>query len=969
MTEESAATRLERYRNAWQSAPGVVGSASAVPDAFPDMAEIEQVWGLSDYVAQTCLRRPQLLAGLHAAGLLGRAYQAGEMASRLAATLGDVADEGALESALRRFRQGEMVRVIWRDLLRVASLDETLEDLSELADVCIREALARLYDWAVAKSGVPRGTDGAAQRLVVLGMGKLGARELNLSSDIDLIFCFPEHGRTDGERPVENEQFFTRLGRQLINVLGRQTVDGFVFRVDMRLRPFGDSGPLVATYDAMENYYHSQARDWERYAMVKARAITGDPDEIKPLSDMLRAFVYRRYIDFGVIESIREMKRMIERELHKKGMDANIKLGQGGIREIEFIGQAFQLVRGGREVDLQVRPIQQVLTRLGEKGILPDFAVRALLEAYRFLRLTENRIQAWKDEQNHRLPADPVGRERLAASMGFEGWEAFTRALERHRRHVHEQFGHVFAAPQTEQVEHESPLAAVWRAEADDGAALAALQEAGFADAPGILGRLSGFRQSTVVKALPTRGRAKLRQLMPPLIEAAAQSEDPDVTLDRLLQLIAAIVRRTAYLDLLLENPLALSQLVRLVSESSWVVSQLIRQPLLLDELLDPRRLYSPLHGSELVSELHTLLASVADGDIEQEMERLRQFAQGNRLRVAAADIVGAIPLMVVSDYLTGIAEVTLEHVQRSAWRDLLNKHGRPGGLEGMDNGFAVIGYGKLGGIELGYASDLDLVFLHGSADVNAMTEGKRSVPNDVFYARMGQRLVHMLTTRMPSGLLYETDMRLRPNGNSGALVSSLNAFERYQLNDAWTWEHQALVRARPVAGDPVVRARFSAIRHQVLCLPRDPDRLLDEVRDMRRKMRDGLDRSDAESFHIKQGTGGLVDIEFIVQYAVLRWAHEYPDLTEWTDNARLLERLSKHRLLPEGAADQLWNAYQLYRGVVHRRALQEQGSLIPAAQLAEERAMVRDIWIDVIGDDVDPDVPGPRAGGHGPGG
>ena len=945
MSEESAALRLERYRDAWRSAPGVADSAPQLPPA----ERIEAVWAMSDFAAQVCLRNPQLLADLHTDGLLDRRYQGGELAAALAVALEGVADEADLETRLRRFRQREMLRIVWRDLGGLAPLDETLEDLSELADVCIAQALEALHGWAVAKSGVPRGEDGRAQRLIVLGMGKLGARELNLSSDIDLIFCFPEHGHTDGERPLENERFFTRLGRQLINVLGRQTTDGFVFRVDMRLRPFGDSGPLVATYDAMENYYHSQARDWERYAMVKARAITGDPDEIETLMGMLRAFVYRRYIDFGVIESIRDMKRMIERELHNRGMDANIKLGQGGIREVEFIGQAFQLVRGGREPDLQLRPIQQVLRRLGDKGVLPGYAVRELLDAYRFLRLTENRIQAWKDEQNHRLPGDERGRARLAASMGFATWDEFSRALKRHRQHVHEQFGHVFAAPQTEQAEHESPLAAVWRANADDAAALAALQEAGFADAADNLARLSGFRQSAVVRTLPTRGRGKLEQLMPSLIEAAAQVDDADVTLDRLLQLIGAIVRRTAYLDLLLENPLALSQLVRLVSESSWVVAQLIRQPLLLDELLDPRRLYSPLHGRELENELRTLLSSVAEDDLEQEMERLRQFAQGNRLRVAAADIVGAIPLMVVSDYLTEIAEVTLQHVQASAWRDLVHRHGQPGGLENMHSGFAVIGYGKLGGIELGYASDLDLVFLHGSTDLNAMTDGRRGVANEVFYARMGQRLVHMLTTRTPSGLLYEADMRLRPNGNAGQLVASLNTFERYQHNDAWTWEHQALVRARPIAGDATVMARFSAIRHQVLCRERDPVKLLDEVRDMRQKMRDSLDRSDAAHFHIKHGTGGLVDIEFLVQYAVLRWAHDYPDLTEWTDNARLLERLAEHRLLPDKAAEQLWNAYQLYRGVVHRRALQEEGSTVPADQLAEERAMVRDIWDAVM--------------------
>jgi glutamate-ammonia-ligase adenylyltransferase len=947
MTEESAATRLERYRNAWQETPGVV----ALQQRLPAVDAIERVWAGSDYAAQLCLRSPEVLSKLHAGGLLARPLAGGELAQALAAELRDVVDDEDLAARLRRFRQSQMLRIIWRDLGNDAALDETLEDLSELADVCIRQALDHLYAWATAKSGVPRSADGAAQQLIVLGMGKLGARELNLSSDIDLIFCFPEHGHTDGRRPIENETFFTKLGRQLISVLGRQTADGFVFRVDMRLRPFGDSGPLVASYESMESYYHSQARDWERYAMVKARPITGDRAETDALMAMLRAFVFRRYIDFGVIESIRDMKRMIERDLHKKGMVANIKLGQGGIREIEFIGQAFQLVRGGRDADLQIRPIQAVLDVLGERDILPSFAVEELVAAYRFLRRTENRIQAWKDEQTHSLPTDEHGRLRIANGMGFDSWEAFDAALSRHRQRVHEQFGHVFAAPQTEQAPGETPLASAWRASADDPIAQAALTDAGFVDSAKVLAGLAGFRTSSPVRRLPTRGRAKLDQLMPPLVEAAAGSDHPDTTLERLLQLIAAVVQRTAYLDLLLENPLALSQLVRLVGESSWVVAQLIRQPLLLDELLDPRRLYSPLHVSELRSELDTLLASVDAGDLEQEMERLRQFAQGNRLRVAAADIVGAIPLMVVSDYLTEIAEVTLEHVQASAWRDMHAKHGRPGGIPDDTTGFAVIGYGKLGGIELGYASDLDMVFLHGSDNLNAVTDGRRSVANDVFYARMGQRLIHMLTTRTPSGLLYEADMRLRPNGNAGQLVASLATFENYQRNDAWTWEHQALVRARPVAGDPAVRARFSAIRHQVLCRARDADKLLDDVRVMRSKMRDALDRSDAERFHVKHGHGGLVDIEFIVQYAVLRWAHDYPDLTEWTDNARLLERLAEHRLLPEKAADQLWNAYQVFRGVVHRQALQEQGSLVPAGQLAEERAMVGDIWRTVIGE------------------
>jgi glutamate-ammonia-ligase adenylyltransferase len=941
MTESSQATRLARHWETWCALPDVAASG----DDYPAQAEIETVWCASDFAARLCLREPEWLKRLCVDGRLERPAAGGELAQLLARALQGVDDEDELAARLRRFRQQEMLRIVWRDLSGRARLEETLEDLSELADVCIRQTLDLLYAWAVARHGTPRTEDGRAQPLVVIGMGKLGARELNLSSDIDLIFCYPERGRTDGARQVDNEQFFTRVGRQLINALSRQTQDGFVFRVDMRLRPFGDSGPLVTSFDAMEHYYHAQARDWERYAMVKARPITGDGEDIAPLMAMINGFVYRRYIDFGVIESIRDMKRMIEKELHRKGMDANIKLGQGGIREIEFIGQAFQLVRGGREKDLQVRPIQQVLEVLGRRGILPAYAVTELLDAYRFLRLTENRIQAWRDEQSHQLPQDPEGQARLAQSMGFGDWEAFARVLRRHRQRVHEQFGHVFAAPQAEPADHESPLAAAWQSDPGDVDGLRALTAAGFADPRQVLQGLADYHGSHAVRGLSTRGRRKLDHLVPSLIEASAQSDNPDVTIERLLRLLASISRRTAYLDLLVENPLAMSQLVRLAGESSWVVSQLIRQPLLLDELLDPRRLYTPLHRAALETELETLLQGVVEEDLEQEMERLRQFSQGNRLRVAAADIVGAIPLMVVSDYLTEIAEVTLQRVQHSAWRDMTAKYGRPGRLSDMDTGFAVIGYGKLGGIELGYASDLDLVFLHGSSDFNAETDGRRALANDVFYARLGQRMIHMLTTATPSGVLYEADMRLRPNGNAGQLVASLATFEKYQDNDAWTWEHQALVRARAVAGDRAVIDRFNAIRHRVLCRPREPAQLLADVTGMRAKMRESLDRSTAETFHVKHGSGGLVDIEFMVQYAVLRWAHEYPDLTEWTDNARLLERLAAHRLLPGNAGEQLWNAYQLYRGVVHRNALQEQGSRVPAGRLVEERAMVCDIW------------------------
>lgn len=905
----------------------------------------------SEFVALQLERRPHLLADLVNSGQLLTARETGQMKRDLLQAVADCVDEVALEAALRQFRNREMVRIIWRDLTLMAGLDETLEDLSELADVCVQIALDRLYAWAVESQGVPRDKDGREQKLVVLGMGKLGARELNLSSDIDLIFCFPSHGHTDGRREIENEAFFVKLGRKLINALSKQTVDGFVFRVDMRLRPFGDSGPLVVSFDAMENYLHGQAREWERYAMVKARALTGEADDIESLQATINAFVYRRYIDFGVIEAIRDMKRMIVRELSsRRGMDQNVKLGIGGIREIEFIGQAFQLVRGGRDVDLQIRPIQEVLRRLGEKELLPDFAVRELLDSYAFLRLAENRIQAWKDEQNHVLPEDDAGRERMALNMGFDDWQAFDQACDQHRASVHSHFERVFDTPQAEQEQPTSALAAIWlNTELDSAEADLLLENAGFDQTSASFAAVTQFRGSPAVRTLSGAGRGKLDQLMPLCLDVAARQDNSDQALQRLLKLFEGIVRRQAYITLLVENPMALSQLVRLLGESVWVGSQLLRQPILLDELLDPRRLYSPLHVDELSVELQTLLQSVEEGDEEQELERLRQFAQGNRLRVAAADIADVIPLMVVSDYLTEIAEVSLQQVQRSAWRDMTAKHGCPRLPDGMRDGFAIIGYGKMGGIELGYGSDLDLVFLHGSDSATAVTDGRREVANEVFYARMGQRVIHMLTTRMPSGQLYEADMRLRPNGNSGMLVSSLKAFDHYQRNEAWTWEHQALVRARAVSGDPQVIAHFNATRAEILCRERDEAKLREDVVSMRQKMADNLDRSNAEVFDIKQGPGGLVDIEFLVQYSVLRWAHEYPGLIEWTDNARILERLAEYQLLEGKSADLLFGAYRVFRAIAHRRALQEQKSLIPQQKLVEERAMVREIWEQVM--------------------
>ncbi|NEV62232.1 bifunctional [glutamate--ammonia ligase]-adenylyl-L-tyrosine phosphorylase/[glutamate--ammonia-ligase] adenylyltransferase [Thiorhodococcus minor] len=924
--------------------------ASEAGVAIPEGGDFEEarapVWEASEYVAVSAARHPDEFEELAASGDLARSYAPGDLDQRLRRLLAEVADEPALHKALRLFRRREMVRIIWRDIAGTAPLAETLEDLSELADVCISQPLDLLYDWTCAEIGTPRDAEGRAQRLVVLGMGKLGARELNLSSDIDLIFAFAQSGEVEGgPRALSNQQFFVRLGQRLVQALANKTVDGFVFRVDTRLRPFGDVGPLAMSFQAMEDYYQSQAREWERYAMIKARPIAGDADDVASLMDMLRPFVFRRYLDFGAFESLRALKQMIAKELHRRGMDANIKLGQGGIREIEFIGQAFQLVRGGRDADLQIRPIREVLALLGERALLPEDAVTKLDAAYCFLRLVENRLQAHRDKQTHLLPSDDLGRLRLARSMGFADWAGFNSRLESHRQFVQAQFDDVFAAPAAEGESGETGLTAVWQGEHSIDYDHGQLEGVGFEDPAAVRTRIEQFRDATARKGLSSRGRERLGQLMPQVLRIVAGSEHPDLALERVLRVLEAVARRTAYLAMLIEHPVILSHLARLASMSPWFTDHIGRHPLLLDELIDPRRLYAPLRREDLEAELDALLAHIDAEDLEQQMERLHQFAQGNMLRVAAADLTEVIPLMVVSDYLTEIAEVAVGRVLQLAFDHLIARHGRPTSILGADTGFLVLGYGKLGGIELGYGSDLDLVFLHGSESITAMTEGPKDISNEQLYARLGQRIIHMMTTQTASGTLYEVDMRLRPDGNKGMLVRSLRSFAAYQETDAWTWEHQALVRARPIAGDPALFGPFAEIRRRVLCRERDPEQLRVQVRDMRYKMRASLDKTRDGRFDLKQGVGGIADIEFMVQYAVLRWAAVHPELTDWTDNVRLLETLARLDLLPGKAAEDLTDAYKALRAAYHRSALQEQPKTIPVDQLAPERERVESLW------------------------
>ncbi|WP_286976120.1 bifunctional [glutamate--ammonia ligase]-adenylyl-L-tyrosine phosphorylase/[glutamate--ammonia-ligase] adenylyltransferase [Pseudomonas sp.] len=926
---------------------------------------LRRVMAASDFVLQQSLRDPQMLLQLADDGELERRKAGGEMRQQLQDWLADCASEDDLGSRLRRFRARQQVRIIWRDISRQADLKETCADLSDMADACIDLAYQWLYVGHCEQFGMPIGRrTGQAQHMVILGMGKLGAHELNLSSDIDLIFGYPEGGETEGvKRSLDNQEFFIRLGQRLIKALDAITVDGFVFRTDMRLRPYGSSGALVLSFNALEQYYQDQGRDWERYAMIKARVVGGDLAAGAQLLEMLRPFVYRRYLDFSAIEALRSMKQLIQQEVRRKGMAANIKLGSGGIREVEFIAQAFQLIHGGRDLSLQQRPLLKVLATLEGQGYLPAAVTDELRQGYEFLRYTEHALQAIDDRQTQMLPDNDRDRARVALIVGFDSWQAFHDCLMHWRGRIDWHFRQVIADPdEDESIDADEVVGGdwipLWEDSQDEESACRQLTEAGFAEAQSAWQRLIGLRSSNQVRAMQRLGRERLDAFIPRLLAQTAEHDNPDLVLERVMPLIEAVARRSAYLVLLTENPGALQRLLTLCAGSPWIAEQITRFPLLLDELLNEGRLFSPPQAPELVAELRERLMRIPEDDLEQQMEALRHFKLAHRLRVAASEIAGTLPLMKVSDYLTWLAEAILEEVLALAWRHTQQKYGTPKRIDGTycDPGFIIVGYGKVGGIELGHGSDLDLVFIH-DGDLQAETDGPKSIDSAQFFTRLGQRIIHLLTTQTNSGQLYEVDMRLRPSGASGLLVSSLGAFQRYQENEAWTWEHQALVRARVLVGCEDVAAKFETVRGAVLGRKRDLKQLRTEVSEMRAKMRDNLGTratqagmadnafDAAQAFDLKQDAGGIVDIEFMVQYAALAWSHEHPSLLEFTDNIRILEGLEQIGVLASEDVGLLQEAYKTYRSAAHRQALQKQPGVVSGDQFHEQRRSVMRIW------------------------
>ncbi len=884
-------------------------------------ALVQEAAAYSRWLATRLAADPTLVAALAVAS--SQPCLRAEMQARLEAE--GVTDEPGLGRALRRLRTWVLARLIIRDLAGLADLDEVTGSMTELAELAVRAALDFLHADLIGVYGEPLAADGRPQRLMVVGMGKLGGGELNVSSDIDLVFVYPEDGQTAGPRRIDNHEFFVRLGKRLINLLNATTADGFVFRVDMRLRPYGDSGPLAVSLAMLEQYFYTQAREWERYAWIKGRVLTGDRGE--ELEQLRRPFVYRRYLDYGAFSAMRELHAQIRQEVARRDRADDIKLGPGGIREIEFIAQVFQLIRGGREPDLQARPTRAVLQRLAALGQLPADTAAFLDTAYVTLRRLEHRLQYLDDAQTQRLPLTAEDRLRVARAMGLPDWPSFLAELEPLRRKVSEHFEQVFGAPQTDQSSH--PLAGIWRWTPEEAGER--LAELGYAHADETLKRLQTLAGGERYRALPAASQAAIEALIPPMVELAAKLREPDATLGRMLDLLEAIAGRAPYLRLLQEYPQTLSRIAQLVGASAWAAQYLRSRPHLLDELLDARSLYAEPDWPTLRQELDDRLATLA-GDVERQMDELRHTKQGVTFRLLAQDLAGRLGIERLSDHLSALADLLVEVTLRLVWAGLAGRH--------RDTpAFAVIAYGKLGGKELGYASDLDLVFLHDDEHPDAQT----------IYARLAKRLITWLSTPTAAGVLYETDVRLRPDGAAGLLVSSIAAFEAYQRDKAWTWEHQALTRARFCCGDARVGERFEGIREAILRLPRDVAKLKTEVLEMRQKMREGHPNPTG-LFDVKHDPGGLVDVEFCVQYLVLAHAHAYPALTANIGNIALLKRCAELGLLPADIALPAADAYRELRRLQHGVKLQGAEHARVPADKAQAGQAVRALWAAVFG-------------------
>lgn len=922
---------------------------------FHSRPELLYILSLSDFIAKTLIQYPKECAKLIAQGAIDDCYFSLDATDAINATIVDGLNDNELKKRLRVLRRTRMVIIAWRDLIGLSDIEETFVSLSNLAEgivmTCInviRNGLKRIYGDALTQDNKP-------MPLLVLGMGKLGGGELNFSSDIDLIMCYPYDGTTVGTtRQISHQEFFSKLVQRLANFLSDVTVDGFCYRLDLRLRPFGDAGALVSSFDALSNYYETQGRTWERYALVKAKLL-GPYQQWHPygeeLIELLRPFVYRRYLDFGAIESLRKLKRMIEAEVQRRKLNDNFKLGKGGIREIEFIAQVFELMRGGRIPELAERSLRKTLVYLDKFMLLPSDVCKRLDASYIYLRRLENIIQEFSDVQTQSLPSDDKTKLKLAYCMNKDSYDQLYNELNEVMAQVHEEFCKVIKDDIGQNSEQEDHSLMLWDSSLTAEEFIDSLEPFMHNKAKSLdfAKAIVALREALARLPIGPIGHQTLMRLMPKLIVLVAEYDEPDKLFKLVANLIERICLRTTYLQLLIENDMARKRLVSLFNDSKFASELICAHPILLDELIAPRYFTSPPKPEEYFALLREQLMRVDPNDLEEQMEELRLFKKIMVLRIAMSDRAQSLPLMKISDCLSFLAEAIMQTVSYLAWDHTASKIGVPPNCSKQDPGFAIIAYGKLGGLELGYKSDLDMVFIRKSEDTNEILttndNEEKLVSSTVFYPKLVQRMLHLCTTRMVGGCLYDLDMRLRPDGDSGLLISDTKGFFEYQDKRAWTWEHQALVRARPIFGSQDVIAEFNRIRDTILRKKRDEETLRKDVLYMRQKMRKHLDKSSPLLFDLKEGLGGMVDVEFIAQYLTLKEAPNHADMVLWSDNVRIFDECGRLGILTMEEVKSLKEAYLEIRGLYHRLSLAE----VPRLISIEDRPSVCDdvvtIW------------------------
>ncbi len=912
--------------------------------AYPDAAreKIERLALASPYAARQLLRDPGLVKNL----LALQEFSLDQGIKSIAA--GDRIDLDQVKSKLRLYRHQKLVEIIYLDVVRENPLPRTLRHISDLADLLIEVAHEACNKSLAAKHGQPQGDDGEPMLLNIIAMGKLGGRELNFSSDIDLVCCFESDGELSGFGQLSYQEYFTRLVRLLTQVLSDVTAEGFVYRVDLRLRPWGDSGPTALNHSALEHYYQLHGREWEQYAMVKARVLTGSEASRASLEAMLKPFVYRKYHDYRVFDGLATLKGKIDAQAKSRAMQVNIKLGPGGIREIEFFVQAFQILKGGRNRQLQNTEILACFDALQAQDIVDPATIEDLRAAYCFLRMLENRIQMFEDRQTHDLPGASPQQSRIAATMGYPDWQALLDELQRHRDRVKTHFTELF-----KREAEETPATAVdqgFDETVDAGKQWEFVEASGIGDGETINLALNRFLQSKAWSFMSTRARQRFNTLLPEMLETIRDYDQPGRVFERFMRLFSSIAGRSVYFELLFQNKALLARLASLFDRSAWIAEEVSQYPMLLENLIqsgDARR----FDKAELQQRLALQLANV-EGDTELELDNLRLFKREQTLVIASAELAQEIDAIEVGRYLSELAEVVLDAVYRLASKALQQQYGKPEcSVDGerREAEFAILGYGKLGGYELHYQSDLDVIFLHDSDGEQQHTSGDKCIENSVYFARLAQKIISMTSVLTASGKLYEIDSRLRPEGSSGLLVSSIQAYLRYQLDKAWTWEHQALIRARLVAGSRRLAKEFADIRETVLRLPRDPQLLRQDIVEMRERIYRNKRPPESQSRDLKQSRGAMVDIEFMVQYWVLLHINSIGSECLYSDNIRLLNELFRLNLITESQS-RLVDTYQDYHRLLHESVLQNQSSEVDAEIIAQQVNHVIECWNECFG-------------------